>query len=243
MSKRTLSDIVNIATAIAGAAILASGGGWIAGFFKLAALQAGSQFIQSKLAPRIVDPAESPIDAATQTIVASETNARWIFGRARVGGQLVYAVRGRLDPKELNLVFVLSEGDLDGIEKVWVNGEEVGLRRRGKVLFGTGEYEGRIAVVEEFTSNFGGGQTQRGSTIIGEGDWNTDYDLTGTSYAHVLLSQNNYGDDFNSTDSTTPYRTLNFWLARNEVGACVFGAEGTMMLFGRTMPPNFGIFG
>ena len=61
---------------------------------------------------------------------------RWIYGRARTGGALVYiqdyisrktnlTLGGRKQQEGVFAVFVLSEGEIDAIEKMWVAGADV----------------------------------------------------------------------------------------------------------------------
>lgn len=59
---------------------------------------------------------------------AAQVPARWIYGKARVAGVPVYVQEHRSGSTEyLWVVYLLSEGDIRGISRVWMGGREVPL--------------------------------------------------------------------------------------------------------------------
>ena len=65
------------------------------------------------------------------TVREAVSPAQWVVGRARVGGALVFqAAQGEYvnNGAILQQVIVLSEGPVEGIEGIWLNGENVGFR-------------------------------------------------------------------------------------------------------------------
>ena len=125
--------------------------------------------------------------------------ARWILGRARVGGMLVYYEEQNevedKGPKTVQLAIVLSEGPLEQIEKIWVDGVEVPLRNRsvdndGVHLNFHGPLLGHIAVWEYFAADGSGGASLRSRST----HWTSQHRLTGKSWVHVELNQNDYSD-------------------------------------------------
>ena len=61
-----------------------------------------------------------PVDPPETTLRVQETQARWIVGRARTAGVLVDAVATN-NSRVLIMTIALSEGDIEGIEKVWID--------------------------------------------------------------------------------------------------------------------------
>ena len=135
--------------------------------------------------------------------------ARWILGRARVGGMLVFYDEQPKDldtlgnptdessrPTTVQMAVVISEGPIDGIEKVWANGEEVPIISRtadndGIHLNFGGPLVGNIAVWEYFAADGTGGHSLR----VRSPRWTTQHKLIGKSWVHIELNQNDYGDN------------------------------------------------
>ncbi|MFV3326702.1 phage tail tip fiber protein [Pseudomonas sp. NY15372] len=68
-------------------------------------------------------------EPSAQTVRSSKAPARFILGRVSTGGVLVWAQEqtGNQDNGEwVHLVYVLSEGEVDGLEKIYLGEEEVG---------------------------------------------------------------------------------------------------------------------
>ena len=155
-----------------------------AGFFAVVAIVAGGQLLIEKLNERDVEDAEAP----TNTIVAGVQNARWVFGRARIGGSLVWIHH---NDRDLHMIMALSEGELDGIDSIYIGGELATFTQTGNTFFGSGKWQGRI----EITQNFDPNASDRGQRARNAGiGWTGDHRLDGISYLYIKLNQNNYGD-------------------------------------------------
>lgn len=179
MASAAITAIVTGLTAVVAGTVTTT-----AGFFAVAAIVAGGQLLIESLSKTDDTATELP----TQTVVASVQNARWIVGRARVAGSLVWIAHSG---RNLHMILVLSEGELDGIEKIYAGGEEVLASKINNRWSGTGRWEGRIAVWEHFDND----AADRGqSAIDADIGWTSDHRLDGISYVHVRLNQNNYGD-------------------------------------------------
>ena len=159
---------------------------------KAAAITAGLTLASQYLRRRAADT-EDP----TAIVRASVLPARWILGRARVGGMLAFYYEGdRLEnygPMTLNMAVVLSEGSLDAIERVWVDGVEAKIESRtpdhdGVHLNFEERWAGRIAVWEYFAADGTGGESLRRVSSL----WSAQHKLAGKSWVHVRLIQNNY---------------------------------------------------
>ena len=129
--------LTTIATALtAGFTALTAGftiSGVVSFALKTAAL-IGLQFLLRKRQP------EAPIPDVTQSQTFSSGPARWILGRARVGGVVCFATVDEEVPRtalggrggdgkasDLHLVMALSEGDCDAIEAVYVGDDRFDL--------------------------------------------------------------------------------------------------------------------
>ena len=106
--------------------------------FKAFAYGAVSTFALSKLSESLVKKPSRPtsrtadgVAGSTRGLVGSTIPKRWVVGRARVTGGLVWF---REDDRYKYEVRVLSAGSCDGIERVWAHGDEVEMERNGNVL-------------------------------------------------------------------------------------------------------------
>ena len=147
--------------------------------------------------------------------------ARWIIGRARVGAVLVFYHEAG---GTLHIALVLSAGACEGIERVWSNGEEIAITRTART--GSGEsghliapetdsrFGGRIAIYEYFAADGNQGDTLRAAA---PSDWTTEHELNGLSWAHVVLSQPDYGTEIANR----------FWARFPDLNFLVKGAEIT----------------
>ncbi|WP_417861824.1 phage tail tip fiber protein [Vreelandella venusta] len=79
------------------------------------------------LAPSISMPSGSDQSAnLTQTIRSGKEPAHYLYGRTATGGMLAWAQEeaGEQEERErLDLIYVLAQGEIDGIEQVYVDGE------------------------------------------------------------------------------------------------------------------------
>ena len=129
--------LTTIATAI-GAGFTALTAGFtlanVAAFILKAGALIGLQFLLRKREP------ERPIPDVTQTQTFSSGPARWVLGRARVGGVVCYATVDQEVPRtalggkggdgkasDLHLVLALSEGECDAIEAVYIGDDRFDL--------------------------------------------------------------------------------------------------------------------
>ena len=138
---------------------------------------------------------------STRTIRAATSPARWVIGRAKVGGNLVWLAE---KDKKLWLALVLSEGACDGIEKIYINGEAVELTRvadsDGDRLTPAGRFENRLLIREYFRADGAQGEAARAAALEADGlPWTTGHRLQNLSWVLVELTQNSYsGDDVSS---------------------------------------------
>ena len=146
----------------------------------------------------------------TRSIIRSGlTNARWIVGRARVGGVLVWVNEPSNSDKDIHLIVVLSEGPVEGIEKMWVDGEEVAWTSRNtSSRNGDTMPEGLVVVPQAAGQNiegdphenklvvrayYNGFPDDAPATQIEGSDWTNRHRLNGKAAVHITLTQPDYG--------------------------------------------------
>ena len=194
-------------------AIIAGGGAILThGASLLVALKVAGVAVGVQLLGKLFGPQVGTQRDARGTITAAVAPARWILGRARVGGAMVFysEVEGEERTNEdgvssdVHLALVLSEGPCDSLERVWVDGEEVVLQRTART--GNGEsgylhepvsrspYKDRLSIYEYFDADGVGGDSLRAATS----EWTTDNRLRGLSWVHVHMRQPAYGNEVES---------------------------------------------
>ena len=179
--------------------------------YELSPLETGNPTRISQLFPAIFDTAAglvsppSPVQQAyvrpvqRRTVVSAVSPARWIVGRARVAGAMVFYKE--TSKNDLHIAMILSEGACDSIERIWVNGEEITFSRSGTQLSATGGHAGKLTVHEYFRADGTQGASLRAA--VGS-EWTTDHKLNGVSWVHVHLRQPNYGNSKNRFWSSFP---------------------------------------
>ena len=137
---------------------------------------------------------DSPLAGRTNLGNATDP-AVWLLGTTRAFGKTVWIHDAG---RKLYLVQVLSEGSIESIEKVFIDGEEVELTRSGTLLTASQDsryYQG-FRCREYFAADGSEGAEIRAinSTL----DWGTNHKLEGKSYVFLTLTQN---EKFTDTDT------------------------------------------
>ena len=183
-------------------------------FAKTAAVTIGSGVVLRALAPR---PEQGSADFAGVTRTSSASGvARWVVGRARIGGQLV---RYYHDDADLYLAFALSNGSLEGLRRVWLGGEpyELGAGTPapgGGLRYTLEDSRGREVAQLETKFSASGQDTAHlpgvfyapspyfvlppGVTLPTTNTWGGGNFLAGISWIFVRLRQPEYGDDLDA---------------------------------------------
>ena len=189
----------------AAAAILAPGVAALGTVLGYAALSAGLAGASLLLAPKPRLVGTERADQAGTVVRATVAAARWILGRARVGGVLIFVhERPRLinDGADLHLAQALSESECTQILEIWIGGEAVpftrtartGTGESGFVLTPTGGYANTFTVYEYFKADGAGGDSL---VAASDGRWTAAHKLNSISWVHIHLRQQNYKDDTN----------------------------------------------
>ena len=166
-------------------------GAYIAGTAILtgALIGGGLAALQTLLAPKLDD---LPSADTRQTVVAGVEAARWIVGRARTGGSLKF-YEEVADGAEVWLVYALSEGACDAIERVWIDSDLVELERTGTRLrpMAASDYRDKIVIYEYFAAD----GTQGAEIAAACTEWTAQHRMVGVSWVAVHLVQPDYGND------------------------------------------------
>ena len=156
------------------------------------AVAAGIAYISR---PKVGDRGLGGLDAAgyTQTVRVAVAPARWILGRARVGGHLAYAAVDSRSDATLWLVLAIAKGPLDAIERIWLGEDEMEFDRGANgVLTPTmqSKFAGQVTVWEVLEGD--GDTTGPGPTALraaAGGEWTAEHAGNGIGYAIVRLVQ------------------------------------------------------
>ena len=142
-----------------------------------------------------VNPNLGGLDTAgfSQTVRAAVAPARWILGRARVGGHLAFAAVDAASDRTLWLVFALAEGPLDAIERIWLGEEEIEFDRTADGVLtpkASSKYAGALTIWEVLEGD--GATSGPGPTALrtgSGGEWTTAHAGNGIGYAIAKLTQ------------------------------------------------------
>jgi len=142
---------------------------------------------------------------STREVRSSNAPARWILGKARVSGVLVFYSEKRLsgdknEPRQVDIALVISEGACEGIEKVWVDGKVISFNSKTNVAGGkklnisNNVWSDRLSIWEYFNADGTGGQSLQIASVGQDGvtRWTLDHKLKGVSWVHIQMTQNEY---------------------------------------------------
>ena len=137
-----------------------------------------------------------------QLLRAATTPARWVPGRARTSGLLVYLFQNPHNEAELHLMLVLCEGPIEGIERVWVDGDELdgsaGLAEDNDLIepIEGSRYHNHLSI-RVFTNGAANARDlQNAGRETPESEptsqWTAQHKLEGKACVHITMTQNNY---------------------------------------------------
>ena len=165
-----------------------------------AAITLGVGLISRAFAPKAPSLSASPQSkergVVARTINETITPARWVVGRVRAEGRLVWAHE---DDDDLHLAYVLSEGECEGIEEIWADGEELPLVKSSSGGHNVFTVSGKFECHEYFKAD----GTEGAESFVAASGAHLPWDASsvqgkGLSWVYVKLTQNDYGDDLDS---------------------------------------------
>lgn len=163
-----------------------------------AVLYGGLALAATLLAPK--PPSYSTYDSNLKTTIRSGVvAARWVIGRARSAGVLAYILEPDDTDHDLHLILLLAEGEVEGIERVWLNGDilewQSGSASSSKDSVmpnfkaaeppETSKFHGRISMTPYYNGIPDGAAI---SAVSGSG-WTNAHKLTGKAAIHIKLNQ------------------------------------------------------
>ena len=163
------------------AAFAAAGGSLFAAF----ALGAGLSLVSRALMPK----ADVGAQMGGQSVMTREaaTSRKIVYGRARIGGNVVYLESTGSDNKYLYLVMAVAGHEIDAYEEVWFNDEKVwdgGVYQSGWATAGNSSTSPYVDI--QF---YKGDQTAADSGLVSASNkWTTDHKLLDTAYMVVRLT-------------------------------------------------------
>lgn len=176
MAIAAIAGLASVGTAMAAAGTLAIG--WAAAATAFA-IGAGLSMVSRALMPK--PDLGQQLSGLTTTVREPAAPRQLIYGRARVGGNIVFIANSGSDNKYLHLVIVLASHECDGLEEVYFNDEKVW--SGGSYLSDWGTYA-RI-------NFYDGTQTAADSDLVTESTyWTANHKLLGITYAAIRLQWN-----------------------------------------------------
>ena len=165
-----------------------------------AAITLAVGLISRAFAPKAPSLSASPQSkergVVARTINETITPARWVVGRVRVEGRLVWASE---DDDDLHLAYVLSEGECEGIEEIWADGEKLPLVKSSSGGHNVFTVSGKFVCHEYFKADGTEGAESFAAASSAHLPWDaSSVQGKGLSWVYVKLTQNDYGDDLDS---------------------------------------------
>ena len=187
-----VASAIGATTAAAGAAIAGTAitGALLLQAAATAAIAAGIAYLSKPDEP---DGGSGASADFRQTVRAAISPERWILGRSRVGGAMVYAGEDESDPATLWLVLAIGAGPMDAIERIWLGDEEIEIDRTaaGVITPASGSrYAGNLTVWEELSGD--GATDGPGPTALRAGtggEWTAEHAGNGIGYVVIRLRQ------------------------------------------------------
>ena len=218
------------AASVTASAIIAGTALTAAALLTGAALSVGLSLVGQLLSPRQSLPDIGTVDGSiTQTTRAPLLRPRYIVGRARVGGYMVYYREqpnpsDSKTPRSVVYALVLCGGPIEGIDRIWINGEEIPWNitsggggasytpseefkhesipvpiRHGDIVQSTKYPNNQMSLVFHLD---GSGSTSGVDSAAplnlrddSNGEWTTNHRLKGLAYVYVKLFQPDYGNN------------------------------------------------
>ena len=165
------------AIGVAAASLSLFGLGAVGSFFAAFAIGSGLSLVSQALAPKL-DLGTQMGGRSVMTREAAQSR-KIVYGRARIGGNIVYLESTGSNNKYLYLVIAVAGHEIDAYEEVWFNDE--------KIYNGTSFINGWANFVN--ISFYKGDQTAADSGLVSASNskWTTNHKLLDTAYMVVRL--------------------------------------------------------
>lgn len=176
-----VSAVAGIVSAVASAA--AASGGFFAALFSVAgakafAIGAGLSMISRALAPKPNIGAQ--MRGITTTTREPASSRKIIYGRMRVGGQVVFISHSGEDNKYLHLAIAFASHEIQAYDEIWFNDN--------RIWTASGGFQGDWGTYVTIDRKFGtAGQSASTQLVNANSRWTTDHKLSGIAYIAFRL--------------------------------------------------------
>lgn len=178
MAVAAVAGLVGAAgAAAAGITIFGLAATTFAGFAAAFALGAGMSIVSRALMPK--PSLASAMQGMTSTVREPASSRKIVYGRARVGGSLIFIANSGSKNEYLHMVIVLAGHQIDGYEEIYFNDKKIWQS-------GTGYLSDWADYVR--INRYDGTQTTADSDLVNESVyWTTDHKVLGSAYIAVRL--------------------------------------------------------
>ncbi len=178
MAIAAVAGLASIGSAMIAAGTLAIGWSAAIGAF---ALGAGLSMVSRALAPKPNIGAQ--LKGITQTTREAAATRKIIYGKMRVGGNVVFIAHSGSDNKFLHMAVVFATHYINSYEEVWFNDN--------KIWTATGGFQGSWGdYVTMDTSKLGTSGQEASDLLTPINEWTTDHKLSGIAYIAFKLEWN-----------------------------------------------------
>ena len=143
------------------------------------------------------EPVGTAVEEVRNQIRSVVTAARWVVGRSLVGGVVAYGkVADAANPEDpaspyrnanLHLAVAVSEGAVDGIERVRMDGEWITVEAIGNRLVPTDPiYRKHVHLIPYLAADGNQGETLWRAS---DNEWSPAHRLQGISWVHIIIQQ------------------------------------------------------
>jgi hypothetical protein len=167
--------------ATAGGAVAAAGG-WAAftaasgSLFAAFSIGAGLSLVSQALMPKPSMGAQ--VSGTTTTVREPASTRKMVYGRARVGGSIVYLDSTGTDNEYMHMVIAVAGHAIDAYEEVWFNDEKI---------WDGGSFVGSWSTYVDLNFHDGTQTTADANLVSRSTQWTTNHKLLDTAYIYVRL--------------------------------------------------------
>lgn len=145
------------------------------------AIGAGLSMVSRALAPKPNIGAQ--MRGITQTTREAASSRKIIYGRIRVGGQVVFISHSGQDNKYLHMAIVFASHEIQAYDEIWFNDK--------KIWTSSGGFQGSWGTYVTIDRKFGTNSQEASSQLIGaNASWTSDHKLSGIAYIAFRLEWN-----------------------------------------------------
>ena len=120
------------------------------------------------------------LQGTTATVRDPSASRKIIYGRARVGGTIVFIETAETTNRYLHIVMAVAGHEIDAFEEVWFNDEKIW----------DGSFQGNWGQYVDINFHDGTQTTADSDLVAASSEWTNDHKLLGTAYMYLSLRYN-----------------------------------------------------